>query len=56
MDQSVKLKPDQGETRRVKIARGARKICCLSLILFNLYSKYLTKEAVEVLGDFKIGD
>jgi predicted nucleotidyltransferase len=27
----------------------------LSPILFNLYSEYLTKEAVEGLGDFKIG-
>jgi len=28
---------------------------CLSPILFNLYSEYLTKEALEGLGDFKIG-
>jgi hypothetical protein len=27
----------------------------LSPILFNLYSEYLTKEALEGLGDFKIG-
>jgi len=27
----------------------------LSPILFNLYSEYLTKEALEELGDFKIG-
>ena len=27
----------------------------LSRILFNLYSEYLTKEALEGLGDFKIG-
>jgi len=26
----------------------------LSLILFNLYSEYLTKEALEGFGDFKI--
>ena len=26
----------------------------MSLILFNLYSEYLTKEAVEVLGDIKL--
>jgi hypothetical protein len=26
----------------------------LSLILFNLYSEYPTKEAVEVFGDFDI--
>ena len=55
MDRSTKLKLDQVETRRLKFGRGVRKRCCLSLILFNLYSKYLTKEALEVLGDFKIG-
>jgi hypothetical protein len=27
----------------------------LSLILFNLHNKYLTKEAHEGFGDFKIG-
>ena len=27
----------------------------MSPILFNLYSKYLTKEALEEFGDFKIG-
>jgi len=28
----------------------------LSPILFNLYSKYLTKGALESFGDFKIGE
>jgi hypothetical protein len=46
---------NQGETRSVKIGRGVRQRCCLSPILFNLYCKYLTEEAVEGLGDFKIG-
>jgi hypothetical protein len=27
----------------------------LSPIMFNLYSEYLTKEALEWFGDFKIG-
>jgi hypothetical protein len=39
----------------VKIGRGVRQGCCFSPILFNLYSEYLTKEALEGLGDFKIG-
>jgi hypothetical protein len=55
MEQSVKIRLDQGETRSVKIGRGIRQVCCLSPILFNLYSEYLTKEALEGFGDFKIG-
>jgi hypothetical protein len=39
----------------VKIGRGIRKGCCLSPIVFNLYSKYLSNEAVEGFGDFKMG-
>jgi len=39
----------------VKIGRGVRLGCCLSPILFNLYSECLTKEALEAFGDFKIG-
>jgi hypothetical protein len=40
----------------VKIGRGVRQGCCLSLILFNVYSENPTKEAPEGFGDFKIGE
>jgi hypothetical protein len=55
MVQSVKVRLNRGETRSVKIGRGVRKGCCLSTILFNLYSECLTKESLEGCGDFKIG-
>jgi hypothetical protein len=55
MAESVKVRLNQGKTRSVKIGRGVRQGCCLSPILFNLYSEYLTKEALEAFGDFKIG-
>jgi hypothetical protein len=38
----------------VKTGRGVRQGCCLLPIPFNLYSDYLTKEALEGFGDFKI--
>ena len=50
----MKLKLD-GEARSVKTGRAVRQGCCLLLILFNLHSKQLTKEALEGFGDFKIG-
>jgi hypothetical protein len=55
MAQSVKLRLNRWETRSVKTGRGVRQGCCLSQILFNLYSEYLTKEVLKGLGDFKIG-
>ena len=54
MEQKVKVRLDQGETRSVQIGRGVRQGCCLSPILFNLYSECLTKDALDVLGDFNI--
>jgi Fe-S cluster assembly iron-binding protein IscA len=55
MAQTVKVRLNRGETRSVKIERGVRQGCCLSQILFNLYSECLSKEALEGCGDFKIG-
>jgi len=37
----------------VRIGRGMKRECCLLLILFNLCSEYLTKEAVEGFEDFQ---
>ena len=39
----------------MKTGRGVRQGCCLSQILYNLYSEYLTNEALEGSEDFKIG-
>jgi len=40
----------------VKIRRGVRQGRCFFLsIVFNLYSEYLCKEALEESGDFNIG-
>ena len=39
----------------MQIGRGVRQGCCLSPIVFNLYTEYLTKEALDGLGDFNIG-
>jgi hypothetical protein len=39
----------------VKIGRRVTQGCCLSPILFNLYSECLTKEALERFGDLKMG-
>ena len=55
MDKRVKMRLDRGETRSVQIGRGVRQGCCLSSTLFNLYSEYLAKEALDGLGDFNIG-
>jgi hypothetical protein len=54
MDQSVKLRLDQGEKTSVKIEIGVRIGCCLSQILFSLCSEYLTNEALEWFGDFRM--
>ena len=50
-----KVRLDRGETRSIQIGRGVRQGCCLSPILFNLYSECLTKEALDGLRDFNIG-
>ena len=55
MDHSVKLILDQRETRIVQFRRGVSEVRYFLPVLFNLYSKYLTKGAAEESGDFQIG-
>jgi len=38
----------------LKTGREVRQRCGLFPILFNFYSEYLTREALEGFGDFKI--
>jgi hypothetical protein len=42
-------------TKSVKIGRGVRQGFRLSQLLFNLHSEYVTQEALEGLGVFKVG-
>ena len=49
------MRLNRGETRTLKPGKGVRQGCCLLQVLFNIYSNYLTKEALEGFGDFKIG-
>jgi hypothetical protein len=53
-DQSNEVCPDCRKTRSVKTGRGVSQECCLSPNLFNLYSEYLTRKALEKFQDFKI--
>jgi len=55
MAQGVKVRLNRRETRSVKTGRGVRQGCCLSPILFDLYSLCLTEEDLKGFGDFKIG-
>jgi len=55
MAERVKIRLDQVDIRSVKTGGKIKHGCCLLTILFNLYIEYLTKEALEYLGDFRIG-
>jgi hypothetical protein len=54
-EQSDEVRLDQAEKRSLKIGSGVRQGCCLSPILFKLYSDCLTKEALEEFGGFRAG-
>jgi len=49
----LKVQIDQGETRSMKTRKGVAQGHCLSLILLNLYSEYLTKKAPQRFKDLK---
>jgi hypothetical protein len=55
MDQKGKVRLDEEQKSSVKTGRGVRQQCCLSTIIFNLYSEYYRKETLQGFGDFKIG-
>jgi hypothetical protein len=51
----MKISLQREETRNVKTGKGVRQECCLSPVLFNLHSDYLTKQAVQGFGDYRVG-
>jgi hypothetical protein len=53
--QRVKVRLNRAETRCVNIGKGVRQGCCLSPILFNVYSECLNKETLQEFEDLKIG-
>lgn len=55
LDCSDKIQLNQGDTRSVKSGRRVNTKTCLSPILFNLDTKYLSQFAPEELGNFNIG-
>lgn len=46
-NQTAVLRVDGGHTDQIKILRGVRQGCILSPILFNVYSEYIFREALD---------
>jgi hypothetical protein len=56
MDQNVKIRVGQGDTRCVKTGRGVTQGYCFRRFYSSyVYSEYRAKVAVAGTGDFKIG-
>jgi len=54
MEQNFKIRLIQGETNCVDW-KSRRYRCCLSAILFHMYSEYLTKEGLQGFGNIFSG-
>jgi hypothetical protein len=52
---NVKVKLDQERAKIVKTGKEVRQGFCLSPIVFNLYSEYFTKKALEEFEELKTG-
>jgi hypothetical protein len=53
MDQSVKVRVDQGVTKNVKIGRGVRQGCCLSPLYSTCIVNMFPRKLLKVLETSK---
>jgi hypothetical protein len=47
VDQSIKLKLDQGGEKKREIGRGVRQVCCLLLILSIVFRKTILRKLLK---------